>query len=371
MHASPRQGNRRRRVPSVPPAARNVLVTSAAILITGFFLASPAAAQDNGRPIVSHGLSYLTGFGPKNYPVVSLLWAEIILCLAVAAIIAILVLAGSLWRRRVATGGMELVPLERSGSGLSFIYIGIGITFPVLVGFAVWNYYVLASIAGPRTDAPVTIEVTGHQWWWEVRYLNGDQDHPAFVTANEIHIPLRTPVKVVLHTADVIHSFWVPALSGKMDTIPGQNNTTWLQADQPGIYRGQCTEYCGQQHAHMGFIVTAESQSAFDRWWSEQASGPKFGEANTGAQHGQNIFMQHCAVCHTVRGTLAQGKIGPDLSHLMERKTIAAATLPNTIGALSGWISNPQHIKPGNYMPTLTLTAVELSSLRDFLKTLQ
>jgi cytochrome c oxidase subunit II len=163
----------------------------------------------------------------------------------------------------------------------------------------------------------------------------------------------------------------VPALSGKTDTIPGQNNTTWLQADQPGIYRGQCTEYCGQQHAHMGFIVTAESQQDFDRWRREQASGPKFGEANTGAQHGQNVFMQHCAVCHTVRGTLAQGKIGPDLSHLMERKTIAAATLPNTIGALSGWISNPQHIKPGNYMPTLTLTAVELSSLRDFLKTLQ
>jgi cytochrome c oxidase subunit 2 len=361
---------KQRRHTSFTHVTRSALTACAAVL--GAALLAPAmAAQNDGRPVVSHGLSYMAGFGPKNYPVVSLLWGEIILCLTVAAIIAILVLAGSLLRRHVATDGMESVPLERSGAGLSFIYIGIGITFVVLVGFAVWNYYVIASVAASRTDAPVTVEITGHQWWWEVRYHSEGSDHPGFVTANEMHVPVGTPVKVVLHTADVIHSFWVPALSGKMDTIPGQNNTTWLQADQPGVYRGQCTEYCGQQHAHMGFIVTAESQTDFDHWWAQQHGGPNFGDANTSAQQGQAVFMRHCAVCHTVRGTLAQGRIGPDLSHLMERKTLAAATLPNSIGSLSGWISNPQHIKPGNYMPTLTLTAAELSSLRDFLKTLQ
>lgn len=329
-----------------------------------------ALAQDDALP-VRRGLSYLTGFGPKNYPVVSLLWGEIILCLVVAAIIGILVLAGSLLRRHVTADGMESVPLGRSGSGLAFIYIGIGVTFVVLVGFAVWNYSVIASIAGPRPDAKLTVEITGHQWWWEVRYLNRDQDHPGFVTANEMHIPVGAPVKVVLHTADVIHSFWVPALSGKMDTIPGQNNTTWLQADHTGVYRGQCTEYCGQQHAHMGFIVAADSQQQFDEWWQRQSAGPKFGETNESAQHGQAVFMRHCAVCHTVRGTLAQGRIGPDLSHLMRRRTLAAATVPNSIGYLSGWISNPQHIKPGNLMPPPTLTGTELSSLRNFLTTLQ
>ncbi len=343
-----------------------ILTTSAALV-----LSDAALAQDEGPPVVSQSLSYLVGFGPKNYPVVSLLWGEIILCLTVAAIIALLVLTGSLLRRQPATSGMESVPLERRGSGLWFIYIGIGITFLVLVGFAVWNYYVIASVASPRSDARVTVEIIGHQWWWEVRYLDRDQEHRGFVTANEMHIPIGAPVKVVLHTADVIHSFWVPALSGKMDTIPGQNNTMWLQADQPGVYRGQCTEYCGQQHAHMAFLVTADNQQQFDDWWREQSLGPKLASGNEGAQHGEAVFMRHCAVCHTVRGTPAQGKIGPDLSHLMQRKTLAAATIPNNVGYLSGWISNPQHIKPGNLMPALTLTGTELSSLRDFLQTLQ
>ena len=336
--------------------------------------ALPAFAQEEGRPIVSHGLSYMTGFGPKSYPVVSLLWGTLILSLVVITIIGVLVLSGSIWRRHHAPNGdMRAVPLHRSGSGLAFIYIGIGITFVVLVGFAVWNYWVLAAIASPRGSVPVTIDITGHQWWWEVRYLDHG-DHKSFTTANEIHIPVGAPVRVVLHTADVIHSFWVPALSGKMDTIPGQNNTTWVQADHAGIYRGQCTEYCGQQHAHMGFIVTAESVQAFDAWWQKQVSGPDPVHAAVSlaqAESGERVFMQHCAVCHTVRGTMAHGKVGPDLSHLMDRKTIAAATLPNTPGYLSGWISNPQHIKPGNYMPTLTMSAQELSAVRSFLETLQ
>jgi cytochrome c oxidase subunit 2 len=366
---------------SGPPRRGNVHSSAgraaARLLTTAFCLYSlpaPALAQDDGRPVLSHGLSYMTGFGPKNYAVVSLLWGTIILSLVVVTIVGVLVLSGVIWRRHYAPDGdLRSVPLRRSGSGLPFIYTGIGITFVILVGFAVWNYWVLAAIAGPRGNVPITIDITGHQWWWEVRYLDRGDDK-GFTTANEIHLPLGVPVRVILHTKDVIHSFWVPALTGKMDTIPGQNNTTWLQADRAGIYRGQCTEYCGQQHAHMGFIVTAESKQDFDAWWRKQVAGPNPAHSPVPiplAEQGERVFMQRCVVCHTVRGTMAQGKVGPDLSHLMDRKTIAAATVPNTPGYLSGWISDPQQLKPGNLMPTLTLSAQELTAVRSFLQTLQ
>jgi cytochrome c oxidase subunit II len=345
------------------------LIAGAALLI-----ASQACADENGPPVISHSLSYMTGFGPKNYPVVSLLWGAMILSLLVVAIIVILVFAGTLLRHHRPPGGqVAAVPIERSGSGILFIYIGVAITFVILLAYTVWNYEVLAAVAGPPGDAPVTVHIVGHQWWWEVRY-DGRGQEPGFVTANEMHIPVGKPVRVVLNTDDVIHSFWVPALTGKMDTIPGQDNSTWLQADREGVYRGQCTEYCGQQHAHMGFMVTAEPPDAFQTWWLDQTRGPDRIHSNVPSEEadkGEAVFMQHCAVCHTVRGTTAQGKIGPDLSHLMNRKTIAAATVPNTPGYLSGWISNPQHIKPGNLMPTLRLSSEELSSLRSFLQTLQ
>jgi cytochrome c oxidase subunit 2 len=374
MRASPFQAARLRHGYMMARANRIALAVCWAGVPLAALLACPADAEENGPPVISHSLSYMTGFGPKNYPVVSLLYGEIILSLAVVAIIAILVFAGTILRHRTPpSGNVSAVPISRSGSGLSFIYVGVAITFVILLGYAVWNYKVLAAVAAPRENAPVTVHVVGHQWWWEVRY-EGRGDEPGFVTANEMHIPVGKPVRVVLNTADVIHSFWVPALTGKMDTIPGQNNTTWLQADKEGVYRGQCTEYCGQQHAHMGFMVTADAPGAFDNWWRDQNRGPDRIHPNIpadAADKGETVFMQHCAVCHTVRGTLAQGKIGPDLSHLMDRKTLAAATVPNTPGYLSGWISNPQHIKPGNLMPALRLSADELGSLRSFLQTLQ
>lgn len=339
-----------------------VLLPSGAAMAQGFVTQSP------------HGLSYLTGSGSRNYPVVSLLWGEIVLSLAVVAIVAILVLAGVIWRRRApGIEGLSSVPVERNGSGLPFIYVGVILTFVALVAYTVWNYEVLAAVATPPADSAFTVAITGHRWWWQVDYKPSG-GAPPFTTANELRIPVGRPVKVELRTADVIHSFWVPALTGKTDTIPGQQNVTWLEADRAGVYRGQCGEYCGQQHAKMAFAVVAEPQAQFDAWRSEQVNGPAVapqGPQRDAAKRGEAVFMRHCAVCHTVRGTLALGKIGPDLSHLMERKTIAAGTLPNTIGALSGWIANPQHIKPGNLMPSLDLSGPELASLRDFLQTLQ
>ena len=322
---------------------------------------------------MSHGLSYLTAFGPKNYPVVSLLYGTMAISLIVVTIIGVLVLAG-LWMRgsRVAPEAIAAVPVARRGSGLPFVYIAVAISFVVLLGSAIWNYVVLAKVAAAPTNPAVTIRVTGHQWWWEVAYIDKNVSR-GFTTANEIHIPVGKPVRIELDAADVIHSFWVPALTGKTDTIPGQRNVTWMQADEPGIYRGQCTEYCGQQHAHMGFIVVAQPLQEFQSWWNHQLEAPPSPTSEAEIHHQANVqsaFMRNCAVCHTVRGTAANGKVGPDLSHLMQRRTIAAATLPTSTGALAGWISDPQQIKPGNLMPTLDLSAADLNAVRDFLQTL-
>jgi cytochrome c oxidase subunit 2 len=158
-------------------------------------------------------------------------------------------------------------------------------------------------------------------------------------------------------------------LTGKTDTIPGQVNETWLEAEKPGRYRGQCTEFCGWQHAHMALFVVAEPRAEFDKWYLDQlqpAAAPK-GEA----VRGENRFVFRCGACHTVRGTEAGGTVAPDLTHLMSRATIAAGTLPNTVAYLSGWIANPQTIKPGNHMPDLYLSGPELQDIRSFLLTLK
>ena len=220
-----------------------------------------------------------------------------------------------------------------------------------------------------RRKPALTIEVTGQQWWWKVRYLSDDPSR-IFTTANEIHIPTGEPVRIELIGADVIHSFWVPPLSGKTDAIPGQTNVTWLEADRPGRYRGQCTEYCGVQHAHMGFEVVAQSPGEFDAWWDAQLK-PAATADRRPANAAPTLFSYHCGACHTVRGTEAGGAIAPDLTHLMSRATIAAGTLPNNAGNLSGWIADPQAIKPGTLMPIVYLSGPELNDIRAYLQTLK
>jgi cytochrome c oxidase subunit 2 len=210
--------------------------------------------------------------------------------------------------------------------------------------------------------------VIAHQWWWEVRY-QGDPQSRSFVTANELHIPVGQPVQVRLHAADVIHSFWVPQLAGKTDTIPGQTNKTWLQADHPGTYYGQCTEYCGAQHAHMAFVVVAQAAGQFTMWWDHQLSDP----APPGglAAKGRDVFMSHCAACHKVRGTSAGGILGPDLSHVAGRSRIPSGMLPNDPEHLSAWISHPQAVKPGALMPEPQLDADQVQAVLAYLETLQ
>jgi cytochrome c oxidase subunit II len=227
----------------------------------------------------------------------------------------------------------------------------------------------VAANEDPPPSAPLTIEVIGHQWWWQIRYLS-EEPSRNFTTANEIHIPVGQTVRFRLISADVIHSFWVPALGGKTDLIPGQTNIMALEAIRPGVFRGQCAEFCGIQHANMALVVVALEPDAFRAWWDAQLNPPP-PITSQEVKTGETAFVQKCGLCHAVRGTRAGGIVGPDLSHLMQRRTIAAGTLPNNIGYLAAWIADPQRKKPGNIMPKPDISAAELQQIITYLQTLR
>jgi cytochrome c oxidase subunit 2 len=241
----------------------------------------------------------------------------------------------------------------------------VGVSTLALLFTVGWTMAVLARIEAPVTPPATIIEITARQWWWQAHYLSNDSARD-FVTADEIHIPAGQPVRLRLIGGDVIHSFWVPQLAGKMDTIPGQTNETWLEAAAPGTYRGQCTEYCGVQHAHMGLVVVADTPADFRKWWDHQLDMPASDNVP-----GQDVFESHCGGCHTVRGTDAAGSLGPDLSHLMQRTTLASVSLPNDHASLARWISDPQAVKPGSQMPAPQLSGSELAQVQSYLETLK
>jgi cytochrome c oxidase subunit II len=314
-------------------------------------------------------LSYLSGFGSKAYPVTSLTWGLLIISIVVCVIITALVVVGT-WARRSRITTPADMPPAPGAQGVSWITIGVGISTVALLGSMVWTVVVLAAINGPpsKPGPGLTLEVTGQQWWWKARYLSDDASR-VLTTANEFHIPTGVPVRIKLISADVIHSFWVPALSGKTDTIPGQTNVTWIEANTPGRYEGQCTQYCGAEHGHMQFYVVAESPAQFQGWLAAQLK-PATAPESDGAKRGEKLFVFHCGACHTVRGTMAGGSVAPDLTHLMSRKTIASGELPNTLANLEGWVADPQAIKPGTLMPTLYLSGPELTDIGAYLTTL-
>jgi cytochrome c oxidase subunit II len=271
------------------------------------------------------------------------------------------------WARRRKRGWP--VVGEREGLNVGLV-VGFGLVVPLVVLsilFVFANVHVLEATSAPRKGSTaLTVRVTGHQWFWEVRYPGSGA-----VTANEIHIPVRTRVAVQVTTADVIHSFWVPRLNRKIDMVPGRRNEVLLYADKPGVYRGQCSEFCGLQHAHMGLLVVAEPRATFQAWLENAArsrrvpSGPE-------ERRGEDVFLaEACAGCHTIRGTGASGGIGPDLTHVGSRLTIAALTSPNQPGALAEWIRDPQHVKPGTKMPALGLGAADVRALVAYLESLR
>lgn len=344
-------------------------------------------------------MSYLHTYSPGADPVTRLGWGLGIVSIAVVVIITGLLLL-AIMRRREPANAHNSDPLHvgREGKGMRWIYIGVGVSTVVLFALAIWTLVTIAAVARPPAAAAFTVRVTGYQWWWRVRYEDRDASR-TFTTANEIHIPVGMPVRLELEGGDVIHSFWVPQLGGKTDTIPGQTNVSWIQADKAGVYRGQCAEYCGAQHAHMALLVVAEPPVSFAAWWEQQlqpaaaalassampqrfaevsAPGTTPGGASTEPKPassaslpaGQAVFTTYCGACHAVRGTDAGGIYGPDLSHLMQRHLIAAGTVPNDAAHLADWIRHAQSIKPGTRMPNIALSDGDLSTVVAFLQSL-
>ncbi|HCX17744.1 MULTISPECIES: cytochrome c oxidase subunit II [unclassified Afipia] len=239
----------------------------------------------------------------------------------------------------------------------------------IIVAFTLLSFYTTRTLSVAGSD-DLVIRVRGLQWWWEVKYLN-PAEGATFATANEIHIPVGRNVRVQLEGADVIHSFWVPSLAGKQDMIPGRLNDVTLHAERPGIYRGQCAEFCGLQHARMAFVVIAEPADAFAKWIKAQQQEAAQAD-DSEVKAGKAIFESRaCAACHTVRGTSAAGTNGPDLTHIGTRKTIAAGVFETTRGSLAAWIADPQTIKPGNNMPMVPLQPDELRAVSAYMMSLK
>lgn len=247
----------------------------------------------------------------------------------------------------------------------------IGITVILLFIMLISSFITSHKTAVLADSASLKINVYGHQWWWEVEYPNEEQPYRVVRTANEIHIPIGAVIDIHGTSRDVIHSFWAPNIHGKKDLLPGYWNDLTLQVDKPGTWRGQCAEFCGLQHAHMAFNIVAQSREDFDNWYLEQLK-PANEPQTPQTIHGREVFLSHpCVMCHTIRGTAAGATVGPDLTHVASRATIAAGTLVNNTGNLTGWIANAQSIKPGCRMPPNPMPASDLNDLVAYLETLR
>lgn len=283
-------------------------------------------------------MSMLDPAGPAAHTLAGVAWSLLVgSALIFAGVMALLVLA---LRKRAG-------PVNTR-----WWIVGGGLVFPTVVLCVLMGYTVVRSAQLTRTppaDALV-VSVTGKMWWWEVRYRLPDGTE--VVLANEIHIPVNRPVVVGLSSTDVIHSFWVPQLGGKMDMVPGRTNQLVLQATVPGVYRGQCAEYCGEQHARMAMHVVAHTPADFDAWLAAQAQ-PARAPISPLAERGRAAFItQRCTACHTVRGVAEEGRLGPDLTHVGSRLHLGAGTLRNDATAMQKWIAHVQQVKPGARMPS-------------------
>jgi cytochrome c oxidase subunit 2 len=251
----------------------------------------------------------------------------------------------------VLLAGSALGGPRRAATGLWVIGGGIVLPVVTLSALLVHGGGLALALHGPAPAGALTIEIEGRQWWWHVRYPGGD-GRPEAVTANEVHVPVGRAVELRLTTADVIHSFWVPSLAGKVDMVPGRRNRLTLRADRAGTYRGQCAEFCGVQHAGMALLLVALPASEFAAWRARQAE-PAPPPATPELAAGHEAFLaQGCAGCHAIRGTAAQGRLGPDLTHVGGRRTLAGAGIVNHRDAMLAWLAAGDRLKPGNRMPS-------------------
>lgn len=234
----------------------------------------------------------------------------------------------------------------------------------LMVGIGVPTVFTIFDLAD-EPDNVMEVRVVANQWWWSFEYTEY-----GITTANELHIPVDRPVKVILESNDVIHSFWVPRLAGKTDVVPGRTNTMWFNANEPDTYSAQCAEFCGLSHALMRFLVIADTQEDFDTWVASQQTDAVT-PTDTDALQGMEFFGTTCGVCHTVTGTGAQGQVGPNLTHFASRTSLAANTLARTPENIGAWLRNPQAVKPGAKMPNLGLSEDEIRIATAYLQTLK
>lgn len=303
--------------------------------------------------------STLDPAGSEAHRLAGLWWVLLWMSVAVYVVVGLFIAVSLLRGRR---GSRE----SRISDGTFIVAGGVVVPALVLSVLGVITVVVTRDLRAEPVDEAVDIHVIGHRWWWEVRYPDD-----GIVTANEVRVPVGRPLEIRLDSEDVVHTFWVPELAGKVDLIPGQRNLLRFTVDEAGVYRGVCAEYCGLQHARMHFLVVADEADDFDAWVADRRTTPD-PPATPEAARGRDVFLRSaCAGCHTVRGTTATGTLGPDLTDFGSRRTIGAVTVPNTRGHLGGWILDSQRIKPGNLMPPQFVEADELNDLIAYLESLR
>jgi cytochrome c oxidase subunit 2 len=313
--------------------------------------------------------SALESAGPQAAAVERLWWFAFWVAAAVYAL-TVAALLWAAWRARRRERRGQTPPADAERRMTRGVSVAVGATVAILLVFLGYDLSVGRTITGAPTKRPLTIEVVGRQWWWEVTYAD-PSPQGRFTTANEIHVPVGRPVVLVLDSRDVIHSFWVPNLAGKRDLVPGRTASLWFQADTPGVYRGQCAEFCGHQHAKMALLVVAEPPDQYARWAQAQRA-PAPPPTDPAAARGRDVFMRGtCVMCHAIAGTPAASRAGPDLTHVASRRTLAAGTVRNTRGSLAGWIVDPQGVKPGTHMPPNGLSPADLDALLTYLQSLR
>jgi cytochrome c oxidase subunit 2 len=311
----------------------------------------------------------LLAHGPQAAQVLDLWRITLVVCTVVFALV-LLALLLALWR--APRGTHETQPQVAPDDRRPLRGVGVAIAASALLLLAL----LVGSVATDRALAQMGlrdalhIELTGHQWWWSIHYDDPDPSR-TFDTANELHLPLGRPAILTLRSGDVIHSVWIPSLAGKKDLIPGRTTTLTLRADRAGLYRGQCAEFCGAQHAWMALPVSVDEPAQFDAWADAQRATAK-PPADELARRGQSLVLRgDCAMCHAIRGTDAGARQGPDLTHLAARGTLGAGTLPNDAAHLAAWVSNPAAHKPGVNMPSTAFSPDELQAVVAYLQSLQ
>jgi cytochrome c oxidase subunit 2 len=336
------------------------------------FLGLTALLLTGGLQAVAEPQSALQPAGVQASHILDLWHLTMVVCtLVFVAVLAALSYALLRAPRANAETTADTGPLSRSEPKTRrYVLLAVAVSVILLFVLLIADITTDRALARLPLDGALHIRLTGHQWWWEARY-DDKLSSRIFTTANELHIPVGQPVILSLHSADVIHSFWVPNLHGKKDLIPGRSATIKLRADEPGVYRGQCAEFCGYQHAKMALLIVAEPPAQYEAW-AERQRQPASEPANAQQQRGRDLFMSStCAMCHAVQGTIAQAVLGPSLTHVASRKYLGAGTLENNRGNLAAWILDPHRFKPGVNMPPHALKPDEIQALMSYLETLQ